>query len=162
PGQRNHLNVERLRRQSVGDRKAVVAAAVIHIDDFARKAALLPQLPRDLRKLGMKARQAGALVKQRYDDGQADLGLRTAAIRAGGGCGHSHVARIYAGQLIAQTTGSVAAPAAEVCALPPRGKRLSGAPMALRSLTDRLVAAWHARAITLKAMSFAAVGVMNS
>ena|ERR1700742_302162 len=34
--------------------------------------------------------------------------------------------------------------------------------MAFRSLTDRLVAAWQARAISLKAMSFAAVGVMNS
>jgi putative flippase GtrA len=29
-------------------------------------------------------------------------------------------------------------------------------------LTDRLIAAWHERAIALKAASFAAVGVMNS
>ena len=29
-------------------------------------------------------------------------------------------------------------------------------------LTDRMIAAWHERAIVLKAMSFAAVGLVNS
>ena len=32
----------------------------------------------------------------------------------------------------------------------------------LSRLTDRLIAAWHERAIVLKAMSFAAVGVVNA
>ena len=32
----------------------------------------------------------------------------------------------------------------------------------LSRLSDRLIAAWHERAIALKAMSFAAVGVVNS
>ena len=32
----------------------------------------------------------------------------------------------------------------------------------LSRLTDRLIAAWHERAIVLKAMSFGLVGVVNS
>ena len=72
--QRHDLHVEHLGRQAVGDRKAVVAAAVVDIDHFGRKPARLAQLPRDLDQAIVQPRKAGALVEHRHDDRQPGFG----------------------------------------------------------------------------------------
>ena len=72
---------KRLGRQGVRHGQAVIAAAVIDIDHFGRKAALLPQLAGNLGEPRVELRQAGALVEHRHDDRQPGLGLRPGGIR---------------------------------------------------------------------------------
>jgi putative flippase GtrA len=70
-------------------------------------------------------------------------------------------ARLYRNRRsLSRPPGRHSQPPFRFAAAPKRSKRIS---MTTPSrLSDRLIAAWHERAIVLKAMSFAAIGVVNA
>ena len=168
--QRHDLDVQCLGRQGVRHSQAVVAAAVIDIDHLGRKPALLPQLAGNLGELRVKLREAGALVEHGHDDRQPGLGLAAGRhLPADRGRVSWPCSRLVSNcrAIYSATEGSCRRTRTPVSRWPfrfaaPR-KRSKRMPMAPPSrLSDRLIAAWHERAIVLKAMSFAVVGVVNS
>ena len=60
----------------------IVAAAVVHVDDFDRKPALLRERARDVAQLLVQAREAAGLVVERNDNRQAGFHARLIAERA--------------------------------------------------------------------------------
>ncbi len=69
--QRDHLHIDAVRRQAARDRKRVVAAAVVHIDDLAAEPMGPAQVACRAGDPLMQRREAGRLVVDRHDDGQA-------------------------------------------------------------------------------------------
>ena len=66
--QRNHLDVDAVRRQFAGDGERAVAAAVVDIDDFAGQRAGRGEVLRDLDEPAVHARERCRLVVERHDD----------------------------------------------------------------------------------------------
>ena len=71
--QRDHLDVERLRRQPLRDAERGVAAAVVDIDDLGREAARLAQAAGDLDEPVVQGGKPVGLVEHRHHDRQAEL-----------------------------------------------------------------------------------------
>ena len=84
--QRDHLDVEAVGGEAARHLERVVAAAVVDIDDLARKTARLAQLAGDRRDARVQVREAGGLVVDRHDDRQAGLGLCAEISSALHGC----------------------------------------------------------------------------
>ena len=69
--QRDHLHVERVRRQGAGDGQRVVAAAVVDIDHFAGQRALGAESARDFDEPRVQTRERGRFVVERNHDREA-------------------------------------------------------------------------------------------
>ena len=154
--QRDHLHVERIGDERMGDLAGGVGAAVVDVDDFGAQPARGLEPARHGGDALVQGGEALGLVEYRHDDRQAGRGRRSR--RGGAGFArfrrHLSVDLLVSGRSIAHATRPVA-PASK-CYEP------SMIPASLRNLLDRLTAAWHERAVALKAISFALVGLVNS
>src|SRR5262249_4264547 len=177
--ERDHLDVEVFGGKFARGGKRRVAAAVVHIDRFGRQSALRLERAGDLDDAGVKGGEIVGLVEQGNHDrkagfrpaarpcgsaGAAGSGHRIAFHRPrlfgpvparGGGCGQGGGGGRGGGR---RGGGGALGGAA--------GRSKGGPAMRLPAPLDRLqrrfARAWHERAVTLKAASFAMVGVVNT
>ena len=80
--QRDHLDIERIGRQRIGDTVGGIGAAVIDINDFGAQVALDLEPARHFGNALVQGGEALGLVEYRHDDRQAGRGRRSR--RAGG------------------------------------------------------------------------------
>jgi hypothetical protein len=80
--QRDDLHVKRIGRQAARNRERIVAAAVVDVDDFDQKPALLREHARGVAQLLVQACEAAGLIVERNDNRQAGFHARLIAERS--------------------------------------------------------------------------------
>ena len=80
--QRDHLDIERIGDERIGDQRGFIAAAVVDVNHFAAQAALDLEPTRHFGDALVQGGEALGFVEQRHDNRQT--GRRRRSHRAGG------------------------------------------------------------------------------
>ena len=117
--QRDDLDVERHRRQAIGDCAGGVAAAVVDIDHFGGEPARVLEPARDLGDPPVQRGQAVGLVEHRHDDRQAGRrGARARAADLVGFAAISRSCRLRFGAIYSAPGARLSRPASKIGMLP--------------------------------------------